>query len=88
MDRRALLKAGGMGLLGMGLGACSRASGTSVLSPRLRLAPVRASWSRVIRTTVGLRPYRPSGFVLRAERYGRPGLAKGRGGEARRRGVT
>ena len=68
MDRRALLKAGGMGLLGMGLGACSRASGTSVLSPRLRLAPVRASWGRVIRTTVGLRPYRPSGFVLRAER--------------------
>ena len=68
MDRCALLKAGGMGLLGMGLGACSRASGTSVLSPRLRLAPVRASWGRVIRTTVGLRPYRPSGFVLRAER--------------------
>jgi glycine/D-amino acid oxidase-like deaminating enzyme len=31
---------------------------------------VRASWDRVIRTTVGLRPYRPSGFVLRAERLG------------------
>ena len=68
MDRRTLLKTGGMGLLGLGLGACSRASGLSLPSPRLRLAPVRASWDRVIRTTVGLRPYRPSGFVLRAER--------------------
>ena len=71
MDRRTLLKTGGtglMGLLGLGLGACSRTSGLSSLSPRLRLATVRASWDRVIRTTVGLRPYRPSGFVLRAER--------------------
>jgi len=27
---------------------------------------VRASWDRVIRTTVGLRPFRPAGFVLKA----------------------
>jgi hypothetical protein len=33
----------------------------------LRLAPVRVSWDRIIRATVGLRPHRPSGFVLRAE---------------------
>src|SRR4029077_4162962 len=33
----------------------------------IHLAPVRASWDRVIRTTVGLRPHRDSGFVLRAE---------------------
>src|SRR5688572_29487013 len=32
------------------------------------LAPVNVSPSRVIRTVVGLRPYRPSGFVVRAER--------------------
>lgn len=38
------------------------------LRPIRRLVPVRASWDRVIRTTVGLRPYRPSGFVLRAEK--------------------
>ena len=68
MDRRTLLKTGGTGLLGLGLGACSRASGLSSMSPRLRLTPVNASWDRVIQTTVGLRPYRPSGFVLRAER--------------------
>ena len=32
-----------------------------------RLVPVRASLDRVTRTTVGLRPYRAGGFVLRAE---------------------
>ena len=68
MDRRTLIRTGGLGLIGLGLEACSRAAGPSVLSPPLRLAPVKVAWDRVIRTTVGLRPYRPSGFVLRAER--------------------
>ena len=31
------------------------------------LPPVRADMSRVLRTTVGLRPFRPDGFVVRAE---------------------
>ena len=31
------------------------------------LVPVRASWDRVIRTTVGLRPHRDPGFVLKAD---------------------
>jgi glycine/D-amino acid oxidase-like deaminating enzyme len=56
-----------MGILGLGVAGCFRGSG-SMVSPALRLAPVQASWDRVIRTTVGLRPYRPSGFVLRAGR--------------------
>jgi len=30
---------------------------------------VKVSWERVIRTTVGLRPYRPSGFRLGPERF-------------------
>ena len=34
------------------------------------LPPVRVSAAREIRTVVGLRPYRPSGFVVRAERIG------------------
>lgn len=34
------------------------------------LPPVHVSRARIIRTTVGLRPFRPSGFVLRAERLG------------------
>ena len=71
MDRRTLIRTGSMGLtglIGLGLEACSRGTGPSALSPSLRLAPVQVSWDRVIRTTVGLRPYRPSGFVLRGER--------------------
>jgi D-amino-acid oxidase len=34
------------------------------------LPPVRVSAEREIRTVVGLRPFRPSGFVVRAERLG------------------
>jgi glycine/D-amino acid oxidase-like deaminating enzyme len=34
----------------------------------LQLPPVEASWDRVIRTTVGLRPHRDQGFVLKAEK--------------------
>ena len=34
----------------------------------MRLAPVEASWERVIRTTVGLRPHRRSGFVVKADK--------------------
>ena len=34
------------------------------------LAPVRVDPSRLIRTSVGLRPFRPGGFVVRTERLG------------------
>jgi D-amino-acid oxidase len=41
------------------------------LSPAgCRLSPVRVSPDREIRTIAGLRPYRPSGFVVRAEKIG------------------
>lgn len=40
------------------------------MSNALTLPPVRAEPSRLVRTTVGLRPYRPDGFVVRAERIG------------------
>lgn len=36
--------------------------------PMLNLPVVNASYDRIIRTTIGLRPHRPSGFVLRTER--------------------
>jgi D-amino-acid oxidase len=69
MDRRTLLKVGGMAALGVGFGGCaSRAPARRALRAPVRLAPVNVSWERIIRTTVGLRPYRPSGFVLRAEK--------------------
>ena len=38
--------------------------------PRRRLARVRVSEDRIIRTVVGLRPFRPSGFRLQAEKLG------------------
>lgn len=72
MDRRMLLQAGGMGLVGLGFGGCATGAGTArtTVGPRrvVNLVPVRVSWDRVIRTTVGLRPHRPSGFVVKAER--------------------
>ena len=45
---------------------------TDTLQPRgpYRLAPVHVSEDRVIRVVAGLRPYRPGGFVVRAERFG------------------
>jgi len=51
--------------------ACSarrpRVSAPASLALRPRFAPVNVSNDRVIRTVVGLRPYRRSGFVVRAE---------------------
>ena len=73
MDRRSMLRMGGFGLAGLGLAGCASAgphAGVGLARPARRLEPVRAGWDRVIRTTVGLRPYRPSGFVLRRERLG------------------
>src|SRR5688572_4922709 len=69
VDRRTLLAQGGMALLGLGLGGCAtRAPRTRAMRTPVRLAPVQVSWDRVIRTTVGLRPHRPSGFMLRADK--------------------
>ena len=68
VDRRTMLTRGGMAMLGLGLSGCAT-RGTRMSSPArvpVRLAPVHVSWDRVIRTTVGLRPHRPQGFVLRA----------------------
>ncbi len=73
MDRRTLLKTGGLALAGFGFPACTSAGGGrgAATSPRhspVSLAVPNISWARVIRTTVGLRPHRDSGFVLRAEK--------------------
>ena len=75
MDRRSLIKLGGMASIGFALEGCASTTTTAKpqLAPRLpqarRILPfVNASWDRVTRTTIGLRPHRPSGFVLRAEK--------------------
>lgn len=75
MDRRRLIRTGGLGVLALGLGGCASRAPAGVGGRRGTgpggtngLVPVRVSWDRVIRTTVGLRPFRPSGFVVRADR--------------------
>jgi len=45
-------------------------AGRSAPNVARRLAPVHVLPTRVIREVVGLRPFRPSGFVVRAERFG------------------
>lgn len=62
MDRREWLKAAGI----LALGAGCRTTTTS----RPGLARVNVSDERVIRTTVGLRPFRPSGFRVETEELG------------------
>ncbi len=70
MDRRTAIKTGGMALLGLGVGGCASrtAPAAQPMRPPLVLPLVQASWDRVIRTTVGLRPHRPSGFRLGVEK--------------------
>lgn len=69
VKRRTLIKAVGTAALGSSLGACSPAwrrfspGPTAPSLPLIRVAP-----DRVIRTTVGLRPFRPAGFRVAAER--------------------
>ena len=72
MDRRTLLKTGGLALAGFGLSGCGGATRSVASSaprrPPVNLVPPTVSWDRVLRTTVGLRPHRDSGFVLRADK--------------------
>jgi glycine/D-amino acid oxidase-like deaminating enzyme len=60
-----------MALMALALTSCATRRVPPSVNPArapLRLAPVRVAWERVIRATVGLRPHRPSGFVLRVEK--------------------
>jgi glycine/D-amino acid oxidase-like deaminating enzyme len=74
MNRRTFVRFGGMAAIGFGLEGCAPKS-APVLTPQSlprntpRVLPiVQASWDRVIRTTIGLRPHRDSGFLLKADR--------------------
>jgi D-amino-acid oxidase len=73
MDRRSWLAATGTTALGLvATAACGRAGPwarfAATPSPPRGLARVLVSPRRLIRTVAGLRPFRPSGFVVRAER--------------------
>lgn len=76
LSRRQMLKAASILAAGstLGLGACSslRSENATAPGPRspVHLPPVRVSEDRLIRQMVGLRPFRPSGFVVSAEPLG------------------
>ena len=60
-----------MASVGFALEGCAPKTPNPQLAPKrppVRLAAVNVSYDRIIRTTIGLRPHRPSGFVLRAEK--------------------
>src|SRR5688572_14886473 len=63
--RNALIAAGGLAVTGDFLAPRAFAQ----RGPR-RLSPVRVSRDRIIREIVGLRPFRPEGFVVDAQRTG------------------
>jgi len=77
MNRRVMLKTSGMAAIAALGGACgpkkmALAPAARPAAPRepINLAVPRISWERVIRTTIGLRPHRDSGFVLKPEKFG------------------
>jgi D-amino-acid oxidase len=67
-DRRGFLR----GALATGtLVIATRSRGlAAALNPERHFAPVKVSRDRIIREVVGLRPYRPEGFKVEAERLG------------------
>ena len=72
VDRRTALRVGAQAAFGALAGTgCALRGPAAGLDPRAPvLAPVNVSPDRIIRRVVGLRPYRPAGFLLRAARMG------------------
>jgi glycine/D-amino acid oxidase-like deaminating enzyme len=69
LDRRSFLRTG---LTAAGFALAVQGSGLRTLAQTAerKFAPVRVSRDRIIREIVGLRPFRPEGFVVEAERVG------------------
>ena len=69
MRRREFLKLGGLATGTAIASACGvTPPRTLVVTPPRRFVPVNVAKDRIIRTVVGLRPFRPSGFVVRGEK--------------------
>jgi D-amino-acid oxidase len=67
--RRAIGRLAGAAA-GIAAAGCRYAATGFAAAPPRRFARPIVEWDRITRTVVGLRPYRPSGFVVRAERLG------------------
>lgn len=70
LPRRQLLTSGALAAGGLLLPGCATTTARRSAAPTGCLPPVLVSPERVIRTVAGLRPYRDSGFVVRAEALG------------------
>jgi len=69
IPRRAFLRiAGGAAAAELAIGCGVTARRGLVVEPARRFAKVKVSSDRVIRTVVGLRPFRPSGFVVKTDK--------------------
>lgn len=73
-QRRDLLKAIGAGAFAASMGGCVTTSNKALSDyerpySRKPFVPPRLSEDRVIRAIVGSRPYRPSGFVVKGEKF-------------------
>ena len=69
IDRRSFLQSAGIAA-GLGLAAGRSPLQVFAQQAQRRLAPVKVSRERVIREIVGLRPFRPEGFVVEAQKIG------------------
>src|SRR5947207_7620657 len=71
LNRRRFLRVSALAAGTAAATACGpRRMSVSAPVPRLILPRVLVSEDRIIRTVTGLRPFRPSGFVVRAEKMG------------------
>ena len=71
IDRRRFLRSSmTAGAFLVGSHALREPGLVALADEKRRFAPVKVSRDRLIRTVVGLRPYRPEGFVVKAERLG------------------
>ncbi len=69
IDRRLILQTA-LATLGAAMvpGCAARSAPSVDTAPHRSFAPVLVSRDRIIRTVVGLRPFRPSGFVVKVEK--------------------
>ncbi|HKY30017.1 MAG TPA: FAD-dependent oxidoreductase [Pyrinomonadaceae bacterium] len=70
IDRRRFLR-GALTVSSVAIAMRSTPVSLLAAAAQRRFAPVKVDRNRIIREVVGLRPYRPSGFVVSAERVGR-----------------
>ena len=71
INRRSFIRRAGLATTGFAVTGClprAMANPGPAARRRVNLVAPTISWDRVIRTTVGLRPHRDSGFVVRADR--------------------